>query len=328
MIDTIKKRRSVRTFEDKPLRPADLSSARDLTEKLGDTPGPCGYRVRPDFRIVQGGRSSKGERIGTYGVIRNAQAFVGVVVENKPGAMVDVGYLFEGFILDVTEQGLGTCWLGGTFNRKTLSGRVKVNEGEVLPIITPLGYPRAQAGMQERFMRSVAGSDQRKPFRELFFAGDFSSPLDLDAVGDWAEPLEMVRIGPSASNKQPWRVVLSPAPTAASATPDAAGSAPDGAAGAVGAPPAGPPGADGAAPDGPQQAHLYLSRTPGYMGNKLGFDMQRIDMGVAMLHLERALAARGRTGSWSFEDPGLTPPDELTEFIATFVVDGVQKVEV
>ncbi|MFN2312664.1 MAG: nitroreductase family protein, partial [Spirochaetia bacterium] len=135
MIDTMKKRRSVRTFEDKPLRPADLSFVQAQTVQLGETTGPFGHRVRPDFRIVQGGRSSGGERIGTYGVIRNAQAFVGVVVENKPGAMVDVGYLFEGFILDVTAQGLGTCWLGGTFNRKTLSGRVKVNEGEVLPII-------------------------------------------------------------------------------------------------------------------------------------------------------------------------------------------------
>lgn len=300
MIDTIKQRRSVRTFEDEPLRPADLSFVQAQTVALGETTGPFGHRVRPDFRVVQGGRSSDGERIGTYGVIRNAQAFVGVVVENQPEAMVDLGYLFEGFILNLTARGLGTCWLGGTFNRKTLSGRVRVNEGEVLPIITPLGYPGSQAGLQDRFMRRVAGSDRRKPFTELFFATDFSSPLGPDGAGDWTEPLEMVRLGPSASNKQPWRVVLT------------SGAAPAG----EGAPAPSAPGTPA-----PQQAHIYLSRTPGYVGNKLGFDMQRIDIGIAMLHLERAWAAKGRQGSWSFEEPGLTVPDEHTEFIATFTVD-------
>jgi len=306
----MKKRRSVRTFEDEPLRPADLSFVQAQTVTLGETTGPFGHRVRPDFRVVQGGRSSDGEQIGTYGVIRNAQAFVGVVVENQPEAMVDLGYLFEGFILDLTARGLGTCWLGGTFNRKTLSGRVRVNEGEVLPIITPLGYPGSHAGLQDRFMRRVAGSDRRKPFTELFFAGGFSQPLEPGAAGDWAEPLEMVRIGPSASNKQPWRVVLTPAPARAGA---AAAAAPA----AAGTPAPTAPGA----PTTAQQAHLYLGRTPGYVGNKLGFDMQRIDIGIAMLHLERAWAANGRQGSWSFEDPGLTLPDEHTEFIATFTVD-------
>ena len=46
------------------------------------------------------------------------------------------------------------------------------------------------------------------PFGELFYAGDFHSPLDLEAAGPLARPLEAVRLAPSAVNKQPWRAVV------------------------------------------------------------------------------------------------------------------------
>ena len=41
----------------------------------------------------------------------------------------------------------------------------------------------------------------------MFFDGELGVPLDKQAAGDYAIPLEMVRQGPSATNKQPWRVV-------------------------------------------------------------------------------------------------------------------------
>ena len=52
-----------------------------------------------------------------------------------------------------------------------------------------------------------AKSDQRKPWKELFFDGDFSKPLTSEAAEESSRPLEMIRLAPSASNKQPWRVI-------------------------------------------------------------------------------------------------------------------------
>jgi len=56
-------------------------------------------------------------------------------------------------------------------------------------------------------MRAMAGSDNRKPWQELFFEDDVSTPLTEQKAGHYAVPLEMVRLGPSASNKQPWRII-------------------------------------------------------------------------------------------------------------------------
>ena len=51
-------------------------------------------------------------------------------------------------------------------------------------------------------------ADRRSPWESLFFRDDFSSPLSREEAGDLAFPLDMLRLGPSASNKQPWRVLL------------------------------------------------------------------------------------------------------------------------
>ncbi|MDR2085554.1 MAG: hypothetical protein LBP72_00055, partial [Dysgonamonadaceae bacterium] len=47
----------------------------------------------------------------------------------------------------------------------------------------------------------------RKPFGTLFFHKDFTVPLTEEKAGIYAQPLDMVRLAPSANNKQPWRVV-------------------------------------------------------------------------------------------------------------------------
>ncbi len=43
---------------------------------------------------------------------------------------------------------------------------------------------------------------------ELFFDGAFDTPLTKEKAESLAIPLEMIRLAPSAVNKQPWRVVV------------------------------------------------------------------------------------------------------------------------
>ena len=50
-------------------------------------------------------------------------------------------------------------------------------------------------------------SDKRKPWEELFFLNSFENKLSKKEAGEYATPLEMLRLAPSATNAQPWRVV-------------------------------------------------------------------------------------------------------------------------
>lgn len=128
-------------------------------------------------------------------------------------------------------------------------------------------------------MRYVVKADQKKPWRDLYHDAGFGSPLAPEAAGRLAAALEMVRLGPSASNKQPWRIVLS---------------------------------------GDRQQAHFYLQHTPNYSGNKLGFEMQRIDIGIAACNFELACRELGIAGAWTVCDPQLGAIDQHTEYMLSY----------
>ena len=120
--------------------------------------------------------------------------------------MEDLGYCMEKLILELVSMGLGTCWMAGTFRRSSFAAQMDLEEGELLPAISPVGYPADRASLTERVMRYGVRADRRKPFEELFLEAD-GSPLTREAAGLYWDALEAVRLGPSASNRQPWRML-------------------------------------------------------------------------------------------------------------------------
>jgi nitroreductase len=162
-------------------------------------------------------------------------------------------------ILVATHLGLGTCWLGGTFNRSASASRINKGGDEVVPAITPVGYPSDKKSLMDRTIRFFAKSNSRKAWEELFFCGDTRSPLTRSIAGTYGLPLECVRIGPSASNRQPWRCVKE---------------------------------------RDKDIFHFYISRTPGYGGIYPDVSLQDIDMGIAMCHFGVALQEMNLKGSW------------------------------
>lgn len=207
IIETIRVRRSCRTYSDEPLEPQKLSELREFLQ--ANVTGPFGGSLR--FRLVDTDELTSAERrpLGTYGVIRGAKLFIAGAVRRGPQAMEDYGYAMENNILKATSLGLGTCWLGGTFRRSGFAARMNLTEKELLPAISPVGYPGQKRSVTERFFRFSAGSDERKAWNELFYDRDAATPLSRESAGRHDAVLECVRIAPSASNKQPWRIIRS-----------------------------------------------------------------------------------------------------------------------
>lgn len=205
MIETINKRRSVRTFQKKSLTKKDQQSIKDILESVMEKKGPFGNRVKLAFYESSYANDEVPVKIGTYGFVKNAPAFIAGCVKNTHEGIIDFGYLFEEVILKLTALGLGTVWLGGTFNREVFD--YLLEEGDIVPAITPVGYIAENKSIREKIIMSAAQSKQRQPFESLFFENDLNTPLNKDHA--FSKYLELVRVGPSASNKQPWRVVVS-----------------------------------------------------------------------------------------------------------------------
>ena len=155
----------------------------------------------------QSKRDDSAEKLGTYGVISGANLYIIGVVDKAEKDEAEFGYLFEKIVLFATAQGLGTCWLGGTFKRSDFEQKAVLAENEYIPIVSPVGIKREKTRLLDIAMRAGAGSNKRKPWNELFFDKNEAAPLTEESAGEYKTVLEMVRLAPSASNKQPWRIV-------------------------------------------------------------------------------------------------------------------------
>lgn len=202
--EIIRKRLSVRSYLAQPLPPEIKEALRGFFSILM---GPFGGTVR--FNLIESDLARKGSnaKLGTYGVIRGASTYVAAVVEKADRDLEDFGYSLEKAILYATSLGLGTCWLGGTFKKSEFGKAIEQKGHEILPCITPIGYPSIKKSLIDSAMRFVAGSKNRKSWDELFFNCDFSHRLSELEAGKYVTPFEMLRLAPSASNKQPWRIV-------------------------------------------------------------------------------------------------------------------------
>ena len=201
----IHKRYSCRTYQDLPISNSDLAVLEDFTAACQI--GPLGNQARFKVVAAQEGDSPSLKGLGTYGFIKNPTGFIIGVSEEKSGALEDFGYLMETILLRATDIGLGSCWLGGTFTRSRFSSQMNLQDGEIIPAVASIGYPADQSVWVDKTIRAGARAHHRLPWENIFFTNEFGNPLNPDDAGNYHEPLDLVRLAPSASNKQPWRIL-------------------------------------------------------------------------------------------------------------------------
>jgi len=201
--EAIRKRTSVRTYSSKMV---DRETQDKILNYADTIDNPLGSVSR--FKFIDKKSNEDGEKLGTYGVITGAELYLGAAVKDETFSMESLGYELEELILYMTSLGFGTCWLGGTFNKGAFAKEMNLEENEAFPIITPVGYQAGKRSFAEIIMQSAVKPRKRMPWEKLFFFEGFDIPLTKEQAGLYELPLEMVRLAPSAVNRQPWRVVL------------------------------------------------------------------------------------------------------------------------
>lgn len=171
-IEAVKVRRSVRNFTGRQL--------------------PDDVRRRLESLVALPLLTGREEAFGTYGVIRNAASFIQVPAGRNEMESRDIAARMELVVLWLTAKGLGTCWLGGTFHN--VPGKAEVQA------LIAVGETAARQHLLSRITSALARSTTRLPMAKLF---------QIDTPGIFEPALELVRLAPSALNKQPWRAVQS-----------------------------------------------------------------------------------------------------------------------
>jgi hypothetical protein len=278
--ELVRRRRSCRKYRAEPIAEgARRALAAFLDSNRG---GPLGGRARFALLAATAEDRAALKGLGTYGFIDGAAGFIVGAVERSPKDLEDYGYLMERAILRATDLGLGTCWLGGTFTKSGFARKIGLTEGELMPAVAALGYAVEESFARDR-IRRMAGANFRRPPETLFFNGAFGAPLSPADAGAYAAALELVRWAPSASNRQPWRIVRTPSGWHFFL----------------------------------ERTKGYGKGTLTFVLLRLA-DLQRVDLGIAMCHFELAAREAGLAGGWVIEDPGIAAPPAGDEYTATW----------
>ena len=277
----IRQRHSCRTYQKRPLNKEDISSLETFAANWKS--GPLGNPVRYLLTAASENDTQALRRLGTYGFIKDPPAFIIASIRDRPGALEDFGYLLELLILKAADLEIGSCWLGGTFTKSRFVQLMKLEAGEIIPAVISIGYPHDHQAFLDRVSRVYAGSDRRLPWEQLFFENFWDVPLAKDRAGDYLESLILLRLAPSASNKQPWRILKS-------------------------------------GQSWHFYLRRTPNYPPSFFDFLLGLaDLQRIDIGIAMAHFELGAKESGHHGSWLVSDPKLTQPGQHLEYTVSWI---------
>lgn len=277
--EVVRRRHSCRTFRPEPISGEDHVALEEYISHGIPVP----FNTGPRFALMTAkeGDETALKQLGTYGIIKNARGFIAGAMKDRDKSLEDFGFAMESIILFATSRGIGTCWLGGTFTKSAFAERISLSDEESIPAVVAIGYPAEKRRVAESLIRMGSRADHRKHWDSLFFSGDFSDPMTQEKAGPWREALELLRLGPSASNRQPWRVVMR----------------------------------DGSFHLYLQRTKGYYQRYKTLIGMS---DLQRVDMGIAMCHFEMAVKNANLEGAWSVDDPGLADLPELTEYVVSW----------
>ena len=279
--ELVKQRFSCRSYLSQPVEEQTRQRLADYAAALQT--GPFGAQIRFELVAAREKDQKAIRTLGTYGFIKGATGFIIGVIQDEEKNLEDFGYLMESIILFATDMGLGTCWLGGTFTKGSFSQRVSPRPGELIPAVVAMGYCAKKQHGFDAIIRNSAGAERRLSWEKLFFDSRFGVPLSREAAGDYATALEMVRRAPSASNKQPWRIIK----------------------------------------DGNMWHFFLQRTPGYREGMLVRLftvaDMQRIDMGIAMCHFELVARDHGLDGRWEMNAPDIGKTDEFSEYTVSWV---------
>ena len=258
LLETIQKRRSFRTFDGRPLSEEDGEKILAFARQANNP-----YDIPIEWFLL----SAEKDKL-VVPVVTGCDTYISGKMKKVPHAKEAFGYAFEKVVLYATSLGIGTTWIAGTMERKGFEETIDLKEDEVMPCVSPLGYPAKKMSFRETMMRKGIRADSRLPFEELFYEGDFNHVYEKENI-ELNQLLEYVRFAPSAVNKQPWRIVVK---------------------------------------DG--YAHFYEKKDKSYT-SKDNWDIQKIDMGIAMCHFTLGLEEMGKTVEFKVNDPGIETTDKI-----------------
>lgn len=187
----IDQRHSCRSYGDRPIEGEVLEQLLDGIRMANEESGLHMQLVTGEPKVFANFRKN-------YGLFRNVRNYIAMVGSRNPGSGKTVGYYGEDIVLLATRLGLGTCWVGATFERSVC--RCVVEADERLYCVIAVGYEAKRKTLAAR-IASAAMNRKGKRLEDL-------CRTDRDMPDWFRNGVEAARKAPSAVNRQPVTFIL------------------------------------------------------------------------------------------------------------------------
>lgn len=192
LLEAIDKRISRRNYLDYSVKAGKVEKLKKLVDKFNQE---ANLRIE---LIVEGGEAfSKLSR--SYGFFKNVHTILAMKgLENDPHHREKLGYYGELLVLEATFLGLGSCWVGGSFDRG--SQIFKIGADEKLHYVIPIGEVLDEKSLKEKMFHGLSHLRPKK-VEDLIITTVSIEELPID----FKNAMKAVHKAPSALNSQPVR---------------------------------------------------------------------------------------------------------------------------
>lgn len=184
MLDAIENRISRRTFDKLSFSKEEINQINSYIETLNKESSLT-------MEFLEDGSEAFSSFKKSYGLFNNVKSLILMKGDIKDKNLKEkIGYYGEELVLHLTNLSIGTCWVGGTFDKNKL----KIENTEELICVIVIGKVKAET-IKEKMIRK-AMSNKRKSIKERLIS-------DTETIPKWlTEGLKAVTLAPSARNSQ------------------------------------------------------------------------------------------------------------------------------
>lgn len=180
MIETIKKRHSVRQYLNEPIESIILN---ELKKEIEDCNKESGLHIQ----LVTNEPKAFDSFMAQYGKFSGVQNYIALVGKKDKTLDELCGYYGERIVLKAQQLGLNTCWVAMTY--KKIPSAFVVNKGEKLTVVIALGYGKTQ-GVSHKIKTIEQVSNVSNDTPDWFKAG-----------------VELAILAPTAMNQQKFKFI-------------------------------------------------------------------------------------------------------------------------
>lgn len=187
MREAILLRKSRRTYPGKPVTCQEQDRINEIIAEINQESGLS-------IKFIEDGNSAFASAKKTYGLFPGVVSIIALKGKRRDADLSEkVGYYGERLVLDITDMGLGTCWVGGSFDRD----KVESAEDERLIAVITLGQVHPSLSAREETVRKAIAVNHKEG-RDMLV-----SDVAWDDIPSWLRNgMDAVALAPSTKNSQ------------------------------------------------------------------------------------------------------------------------------